>query len=576
MNEAADQLSHPLPTDVPIIDPNELLLGDGLVQEVMLGAYKKGGEVTLDLNTLSPIRSSREGFTLNGQPGDLMVSIYAGVHRFGLVDMAPDDPKNEIAAGTNHRIAIVALGGDDETGEGLKIETDANGKEKYLWLSEPDTAHKIGRHNSSRDFDEKFGLAGDKYMSRDHLRFIFNDEGQLKVTDVKSSSGTLLKVRPEAIDEVTETDSSQELNNDVLENIEQEVGETAVEEVVEEPRALIINNESDEISPKAELTMKDLRERWGLGEDKTPEEAVQMLSTELERINTMRAQLSSFDGIRSVAMNQLNQSIGNDRNLLRDSTRKSIEEFLQGGQYVYLQQLAEENNGLMPPQFRNLMSDITNTLRSLEDSFNSMNQRGANFIDMDAAPVAYQALSRLPSFSSTLARYERELDEARSQIRGYREATSETFDHAEKYRNEQVSQWAKRLEGEPSEQDIEATIQEIQSSIARENEMVDNPNSPHEWFGNRVRSNTQTQRKHVAITKRLTGDNPSAQRYVAEIMTDMMAGKFDVDKDEIVLNKTMVGGVEEGQHRVAALSMLYGKEWQKVAREKGFNITTRG
>ena len=70
--------------------------------------------------------------------------------------------------------------------------------------------------------------------------------------------------------------------------------------------------------------------------------------------------------------------------------------------------------------------------------------------------------------------------------------------------------------------------------------------------------------------------NIPSRRYVAENMTDMLRGEFKVDmisrSDAIVLDKSSVGGIEVGQHRAAALAMLYGKDWQVAAKKLGFGV----
>ncbi|MCA9348300.1 hypothetical protein KC867_02730 [Candidatus Saccharibacteria bacterium] len=108
--------------------------------------------------------------------------------------------------------------------------------------------------------------------------------------------------------------------------------------------------------------------------------------------------------------------------------------------------------------------------------------------------------------------------------------------------------------------------------------MQDDPNSPSRWFGYRIVADDDKTRANVNVSGR--SFTASSQRYVAELMTDMLRGEFNVesikDFDAIMLNTNDVGGIEVGQHRAAALAMLYGNEnWQKIAKELGHKIKER-
>ena len=146
-------------------------------------------------------------------------------------------------------------------------------------------------------------------------------------------------------------------------------------------------------------------------------------------------------------------------------------------------------------------------------------------------------------------------------------------DAMEKYRKEQVAGWRNALKGDISPQELERVTSEIESAIRREVSLIDDPNSPSRLFGDRIFSNGDKAR-HSASTEQGRGNNTSSQRYSAEMTTDILRGKFDVSRaDEIVLNNKRICGVENGQHRVAALAMIFGpNDWQEAAKAMGHKI----
>jgi len=149
---------------------------------------------------------------------------------------------------------------------------------------------------------------------------------------------------------------------------------------------------------------------------------------------------------------------------------------------------------------------------------------------------------------------------------------SEAINAMEKYREEQVASWLDRLNGEVAPETQEEVTAEIESAIAREVSLTDDPNSPRRWFGERILSNSNKSR-HGASVELGRGYETTSRRYAAELAVDILMGRFDTRRaDEIVLNNNRIGGVEIGQHRVAALAMIYGSNWQEKAKEDGHKI----
>jgi len=146
------------------------------------------------------------------------------------------------------------------------------------------------------------------------------------------------------------------------------------------------------------------------------------------------------------------------------------------------------------------------------------------------------------------------------------------IDAMDKYREEQVASWIDRLDGEVTSEALEEVTAEVESAIAREVSLTDDPNSPRIWFGERILSNSNKAR-HASSVELGRGYKTSSWRYSAEIVVDILRGKFDTSRaDVIVLNENRIGGVEIGQHRVAALAMIYGPNWQEKAKENGHKI----
>lgn len=101
--------------------------------------------------------------------------------------------------------------------------------------------------------------------------------------------------------------------------------------------------------------------------------------------------------------------------------------------------------------------------------------------------------------------------------------------------------------------------------------MEDDPNSPRKWFGSRVLEDSQKTRSLVA-QESWGKEKASSQSIVAEMIVDILGGNFDFSQNPDPIIIIGDGEVSQGQHRAAALAMIYGNNWRKPAEAAGFII----
>lgn len=198
-------------------------------------------------------------------------------------------------------------------------------------------------------------------------------------------------------------------------------------------------------------------------------------------------------------------------------------------------------------------------------------------LDMEAGGSVASILGRqIPAFQKELVRVQRQLtdhlaelgrDPARAEVR-------EQWSETSQFRDEQVKGWAQELAGKDiTPQRLEEITGEIENKVRIEREMIDDPNSPRTWFGGQIFSSQPKRRGDGGRLEK--GPKTNAVQYVAELAADMLAGKYNEDlasRDPIVLDRAQAGGVRIGQHRAAALAMIYGKNWPSIAMELGYGI----
>ncbi len=328
-------------------------------------------------------------------------------------------------------------------------------------------------------------------------------------------------------------------------------------------------------NPRVHRAMVELNESWGLPEGTTAEQAAVKIETELERVNGVLKLLHGFDGVRGSVVNQLHASLNEGKMLLTGSGRRALEEMVYDKRFAGLQRLASGGDkAFLPAKISGRLKDFERSLNGLRYGLDEMNSRGPNFIDTEGAQITLRSLRQMPEITALLSQARSRLEEARQDLVGYKETERSTETETIKYRNERIEMLSQELVGEVTPERLEEIIQETEASITLEVGMVDDPNSPHRWFGDRILANTNKDRARVDITGRQEHKKASSRRYVAELMVDMMRGMFraDLAYDAIVLSNKSVGGVKLGQHRAAALAMLYGNEWPKIVDKLGHKV----
>jgi hypothetical protein len=153
---------------------------------------------------------------------------------------------------------------------------------------------------------------------------------------------------------------------------------------------------------------------------------------------------------------------------------------------------------------------------------------------------------------------------------------AESLDGEVEFRNEQVKAWADELKQDGmSEERRDEIARSMENAILLESGMDGDPNSPRMIFGDRVIANQEKQaRAPRVVDGKTVYESKPTQRLVAEVMADMLAGKYNVEKsNDRVITVDATGRAVTGQGRAAALAMIYGtKEWQNEARKLGLEV----
>ena len=381
--------------------------------------------------------------------------------------------------------------------------------------------------------------------------------------------------------------------------VAREVGQVAVEEsgvvepvvdiqgpsdksAVEQAHFKTEPESTPDLGEKQAQAIKALQEIWGLPESQTLEAGVEhattMLDEQMQKLDIASGLLSQLDGVGNGLQRQIAESMGESRNLVTGSTRQELERLLFGREFSTLLDLTNGDQ-FLPAPIRNKLGEFGRNLRGMQQSFSAMNSRGPNFLDMGAADTLSRQWRALPEVTRQVVLARQQVEEMRTNLVGYRES-SEVNSEKSEFRNEQVENWSKELAGEVTPERLEEITSEMQAAVALEAGMVDDPNSPSRWFGDRVINNWPKSNRE---STHITGKEPAtigSQRYVAELMADMLTGRYNVQAGNSPLPIEVSGDedapvhekVDSGFHRAAALAMLYGQDWQKTAKKLGIKI----
>jgi hypothetical protein len=571
-------MSEAVAPQIPIDQAHTDELDQAHLRLIEIGGNQVGGQIEVPLSDIEPITSK---LVVNGTNASVLAVMYAGHHKLGLVDARPDEPRLEMPF-QDDRLLLVDLAGDPEGDpDNLTITTSQDGRLRAMVLREPDTMARIGSDDafSSVHFNEVLGLAGDEALSPKHLRFRVTENGELGVYDSASSTGTGLLLRQknteELIQDTHSNDAMQEVeNNDTLLAKEEELGEAAVKEVVEEPQL----DTSYDNMPRRSQAMKELQDHWGLPEEVQVDAAVRKLETTLTQVDNMLSATIVFDEMYPVLRRAITDSVNANANQIKSQLIDDFEmRVLQAPGFQAAKGLNRENAIFLPKSLERTLRQISGDFYSFETIYRDMLKGYGGSLVLDDAPGVLSFMDRIPHESRVLLSIRAQVDDMRQRLSGYHDDSAERVEGTVNYRNEQVEQWAERLKRKDiTEDELEEIRQEMEQAVRQEAQVVDDPNSPSRFFGYAVRMNMGKSR-HGAYASGREGGNTRSQKYVSEVMLDMLRGKFDVaGADTILLNPKLDSGVEAGLHRSAALAMIYGaKDWVQVAKRLGYKIDSK-
>lgn len=343
----------------------------------------------------------------------------------------------------------------------------------------------------------------------------------------------------------------------------------------------------DEVmAARQQISAIGVAEKLGLPSDTTAEQVADALTNKINDLQGMVRSLNEFEPVRLKASREIAETLATQMNRLSGKTRDGLSAYLSGS-FQGLESLTREvqqGKALLSPGFKKDLDALGRSLLSFRGDNDTMVARGRNWIDADAAHRVKRVLDQLPRLTPHLAAELHEATDLLSQVSGYAKANEVYESGHEKtqsiYRNEQVENWQKELTSpHTTPERVKQVEAEMENAVAIEAGMVDDPKSPQVWFDRAVVENRQKSRREgIHFSGRVGADIPS-QRHVAEIMSDMLSGKFNVQggnsplpielKDEAAPAHQRV---KSGVHRVAALAMLYGNDWPKAAREKGIRV----
>lgn len=385
----------------------------------------------------------------------------------------------------------------------------------------------------------------------------------------------------EAMEPVADTQADDTFDDEDM-TVDMEYPEEQPASLAEEGRS--DQQEQGELTYSQQVAMAELSEQWGLSPEVTVEAAVTSLRNEREKIKAALDYLTEFDPVsQSVAVGLKKTDRGSGTTYVAHADKEAFDRFLDGPGFRKLTELTGGKTHLLPKSLRSELGQYQNQLRLLNQRTKAMTivyKKTNPQLDMEQGRLVRKALeTQLPALSEKLADSDRSLVDMLSRlgVTVQDEAPTETAAENEMpVRNEQVKAWADELAGGVSPERLAELTRQIENAVAIESRMQDDPNSPYQWFGDRVRGNVGKQRNEALRNGRQVATIPS-HLYVAELMTDLLTGKFDVvrgNREIIQLNAKQDGGVAKGQHRVAALAMLFGNnQWMKAAQERGIKYT---
>lgn len=407
------------------------------------------------------------------------------------------------------------------------------GKEPQLHLIDPVTAE--GRYVNTADF----------------LRWVHAAE-----TRVDSESLAANKQDDVALTELVSTADENVMGGDTSDQSSELVDE--------------IPNKNDSI------VIAEAAERLHIPPGSTRAEIEHALESRITMLRKLATDMDSFEPTRRKVLQGIGETFNVGQNRLSGTARDGFSQYLQN-EFSNLKNFVEN-------QAHTLISDSTTDVKTLERlvknlpaANEAMTARGRTWIDINAAEQVKRILDQFPRLSHIVTRELNAAQELYAQVSGFDAAQDlhekMTDKNESPYRNERVSKWAQELESSTVTPDrVKEIEQEMFSTVNIESGMVDDPNSPRVWFGDRIIRDTEKSRREGVAYSGRVGASISSHQHVAEIMSDMLTGKFNVNAGNVLspIELSADGSkVVSGQHRVAALAMLYGNNWKQIATQKG-------
>lgn len=560
-----------------------------------------------DEATVAEIELSKESDALEIDPAQVLIEKSQAYEQFGI--------SGDIVAilrlpgqGRERLIALVDFGNSEELGNpGItSLEPQASQTEinsiaqsryglqglNYLKNSqEParafltDNSTIVGRGREHLVGDD-LGLSEKEtdtmMISREHLRIDIQPNGRLLISDL-STNGTSV-IKPADTSEApsaTESDTGDYQDFDDTTRVQAPASDES-----KPSKQYESSGESSGLTGSQQEALAELQNEWGWGESVSLEEANFKLANKLEELKKVDFLLTSFDQTGHALRSELTQTLNNGGVVyLKRSTHNEVQDFISR-QSRDIINIALSQPELLPPSVRAYLSEetVNSTFISFERNYNAMTEKYSQampIIDTDIASTVINSLEyHIPEVQRSIKlalHYLETMSQKLNNKEAQAESQADSSQYNEvKYRDDHVKEWADELKGDVSPERLDEIIESMKNSIDIEANMIDDPNSPMRWFGQRileVSDDNLKERARTDITKRQ--GKVASRQYVAELMADMLSGNFNLEKtagDDILLNSKKVGGVELGMHRVAALAMIYGKDWQTTAKKLGFKI----
>jgi hypothetical protein len=371
--------------------------------------------------------------------------------------------------------------------------------------------------------------------------------------------------------------------------IAEEIGSVAVPEVATGPDDTNERKTEQSAMRESSVLSREEREALGVPEEMTDSEVRTKLIEQYDQVKSsydwLVSQESLFDSVRSAITKTRN---GGGKVFLSNNDFDAMSRFFEGRNYRSLKELmsvGSRNRGLtiIDRQTRSQLDGLRQEMdrvRSLWYATTEGHRPGAGQVRMNGeAGKSFSNLAgiKLPELIASLGASKESVRQTLEALGVHIPADKEKEKvETEEFRNKYVAEWAERAkqlaEAGADNDELEELVQNIEVDVLREAGRTDDPNSPSQWFGDRIFDDKHLKaRGGIAYSGRASGGIRST-RYVAEIVADMLRGKF---KETSTSDGITIKGEKEidlGMHRAAALAMIYGKNWPKMAEKHGQHV----